>query len=61
MKNVPARLTKVGILSRVINGVVVVPEETTRLRVGIVVVLELARGRDVLSPAIPGRALSLLA
>ncbi len=38
-------------------GMVVVPEQTPRLRVGVVVVLELARLGDVLGPSVPGGAL----
>lgn len=40
-------------MPHMINGMVVVPLEASRLAVGIVVVLELPRGREILCPAIP--------
>lgn len=43
--------------SYMVNGVVVIPLETSRLAVGVVVVLELPRGGEILGPSIPRRAL----
>lgn len=58
MEDICASLAEVGILSGVVDGVVVVPESAGVLVVGIVVVFVLARVKDVFSPTIPRCALS---
>ena len=43
-----------------VNGMIVIPQEARALAVGIVVVLELARGNHIFCPAVPWRALGAL-
>lgn len=52
MKDIETGLTEVSVLGCVVNGVIVVPESPSVLRVGVVIVLVLIYLGDVFSPAI---------
>lgn len=51
-QDIKARLTKISVLSSVINSVIVVPQCTGILSIGVVVILVLARLRGIICPSV---------